>query len=670
MPNEQEGNPINIETTHKNPKHSNFDLSRLVGVTPVFGRNQPFYSEEFVPDDGPISIEPSCQTRSYTLKAPFFGDIKKHVAFYQVPLQCILPINWEKIVVNASHGNDVQGTSTSGDLVSALDGVNCVVSNFPHRIAQAFISDFGVYKTNVATYHASETPENIGKFISDTLHFIVRWEMFLSYGSLLSSLGVHYGNLIKVVFSSSENSFDAFVERMLTFVAKYKFSVTDDDATASVKNGYGAKHVRQVLDFMRSHTGPFNISVSSPGGSGPYIPDISTYNLVNRAVGDSEPLNFGRCVAYQLVNAHYYSNDKIDYIYTAELYRQYIGSFVKDNFENPYYFLYNGISVQYDYLSGFYMNLFWNDFVLFNYSQEGLWELIPYFQAIFGYNYSLRYLDYFTGVRPRNLAISGPNTPTNVAVENQSVSVINTTKSLVAQRFLNAVARAGQSIENYSSKVLGKYIAPDWHNPKYLFSFDSKVYGTEVENTGAAQQSNPNSVTSVLRGNDGNLRFTFDIDRHSFVVGVEYYDIRRFYYTTQDRNTMAVDRFDMFIPDLQYIGDQPLKLSELVAGQSQAQYFGYQLKDMQFKQSFDICSGGFVENLPGWLFKFDLDEFNNRQLSELHISPDFIRSKPTEIDDFYLSLTGMSMGSYFHFIEVWNVKVSANRPMVYAPQLL
>ena len=37
----------------------------------------------------------------------------------------------------------------------------------------------------------------------------------------------------------------------------------------------------------------------------------------------------------------------------------------------------------------------------------------------------------FVGARPRT-AISGPNTPTDVSVDNNKVSVINTTKQIVA----------------------------------------------------------------------------------------------------------------------------------------------------------------------------------------------------------------------------------------------
>lgn len=672
----QPGNGLNKTTANPSKPHSTFNLSYYNGLTPRFGVNTPIAALEVVPADGEagrFSISPSCQTRSYTLKAPMFGDIKKHVAFYQVPLQSILPNNWEKIVKNASHGTDVQGESDSSTLVSALDGVNCVVSNFASRIVNSFLEDYSTFKTRISQYQGAG-PNGYSSVISDTLKFVARWEMFFSHGSLLSQLGVHYGHLLKFekvpqgsTYPTLTYTFDGLCQGLLNALSPFRFSIVDDDGTASI-SGSGASHIRAALDFIRSHSGPcvctFETLDSSPIAFS--VSDIRCRAMFSDV--DSEPLNYGRCVAYQIVNAHFYTNDRIDYINTADLYRQYIGS-ICSLYEGPLPFIYNGVSCFYDWLSGIFMNSFLSAGL--SYANDSFWsEIFPYFNAIFGHNYSLRFLDYFTGARPRNLAISGPNTPTNVQVENNSVDVINITRSLVAQRFLNAVARVPSNIEDYGEKILGRKPSYDWHNPKYLFSYDENLFTSEIENTGAAQQSNPNSVTSVLRGQSRNLQFDIQIDRHSWIIGIETYDFRRFYFTTQARNTMAIDRFDMFVPELQYIGDQELRLSELIAGAPKEQPFGYTLRDMQFKQLFDECSGGFVENLPGWLFSFDPSKFSSREASELAISPEYIRSKPTELDRFYLSLTGLTLASYFHFIELWHFDIKASRPMIAAPQIL
>ena len=361
MPEIQPAKPINVETTKAPNNHSNFDLSRYIGLTPRFGVNTAFYSEEVVPKDGPITIEPSCDTRSYTLKSPMFGDIKKHVAFYQVPLQAILPNNWEKVVVNASHGNDVQGDSASGDLISALDGVNCVVSDFAKRLYDRFASDFVVLKSNLVSDGVVDTTS--ANYIYQVLYFLQRWELFFSHGSLLSNLGVHYSHLIDILHTDfSTNivdytlSFDGFCQALLSPLTVLKFTISDSDSDDSV-SGSGAIFVRKCLDFIRTHV---NFSISLVGlvsGSSAIEIDLDNFSLNQSIVGSvTEPLNFGRLVSYQLVNAHYYTNDKVDYVYTADLYRQYISSLLLAMYTNPSTFSYNGITCLYDWLSGFYMD--------------------------------------------------------------------------------------------------------------------------------------------------------------------------------------------------------------------------------------------------------------------------------------------------------------------------
>lgn len=677
MPEYQEGHAIN--EAHKTPIHnkSRFNLSVKRALTPRFGLNTLFYAKEVLPEDGPITIEPNSNTRSYTLKAPLLGDINKHVSFYQVPLQAILPFNWEKIVKQSDRGTDVQNVESGTGIVSALDGVNCVVSNFPYRLSQRLSADWTALQT--AIYETTQQSTlSVSDYIKNILHFVIRWEMFFSQGSLLSYCGVHYGNSIEFVNTDTKEvlTFDAICQNLLASIEPYHFSLIDDGATGSVSKSSGASHIRKCLEFMRQHVGPFIIQNLEETTFDTEVTwyDISDFGYTSYISETSEPLNYGRLVAYQLVNAHYLTNSKVDYIYNAELFRQYIGSLVEYIYLNYISallpsFIYNGIRTRYDYLSGRYMDSILTYISNSNatYLDNVLWNfVIPYFNAIFGWNYSLRFMDYFVGARPRNYAIGN----TSVAVANNSVSVIDTTKGIVKQRFLNAVARVGQTIEDYAKELFGTNMAPDWHDPKYLFSYDEQIYGSEIENTGAGQLSDASSVTSVLRGNTGNHQFTFSIDRHSFIIGIETFDIRRFYFTTQPKTTTAIDRFDMFVPQLQYIGDQPLNLSELLAGSAKDTPFGYQLRDMQYKQEFDDCAGGFVENLPGWLFKFDPAGMTTRARNELTISPEFIRSQPCELDEFYLALTGLTLASYFHFIEVWDIKVSAERPMAYAPEIL
>lgn len=669
MSSNQEGRQINSAMQGPNIPHSHFTLNKRIGVTSKFAVNEPIYCTEVVTDDGPITIQPDCDIRSYTLKAPMIGTIQKHISAYQVPLQAILPFNWDKIVKNPTRGTDTVGESVVAGIVPCLDGVNTVISDFSSKLWSAFVPDFQDYKTDWASPPTSGA-QSIQSYLGATLMFILKYELFYSQGSLISRLGAHFGANVYFYLQGKNDrfSFDQFSELLLSNLLSYSFGVVDSTGNNSIPANSGAKHIRRVLDFMRSHKGSFVFTNASYNGPSPSFDITKVTSSVYITPNDTEPYNYGRCCAYQLVNAHFFTNGKIDYINTAELYRQFFGDFCHD-----YYgfnsFTYNGVSIQYDYLSGFYLTEFYSGFLGCGFGDSDIFwtKYYPAISAVFGFNYSLRFMDYFVGARPKNLALGD----TTVRVDNNTVDVVNVTKNIVKQRFLNAVARIPSTIEDYSKKILGKRLEYDYHNPKYLFSFDANVFTSEVENTAEAQMNDENSVTAVMRGSFKNHQFTFSVDRYSFILLMEYSDFARFYYTTQDRKTMAIDRFDMFVPELQYIGDQELRRSELLAGAPKELPFAYTLRDMQFKQEIDECSGGFVDFLPGWLFKYNpFERYDSGDLSSLVISPEFIRSQPTELDDFYLKLSNMSLAGYFHFIEMWDIKISAKRPMAYAPQIL
>lgn len=67
----------------------------------------------------------------------------------------------------------------------------------------------------------------------------------------MSHLGTHYAHLLK--FSNVDDdtdviSFDGLCQRLLSSIENIEFQVVDADGTDSVK-GFGAKHIRKVMDF-------------------------------------------------------------------------------------------------------------------------------------------------------------------------------------------------------------------------------------------------------------------------------------------------------------------------------------------------------------------------------------------------------------------------------------
>lgn len=406
----------------------------------------------------------------------------------------------------------------------------------------------------------------------------------------------------------------------------------------------------------------------------------------------SKNLNLSRLLAYQIVCAHFYSNSSIDVVYSAELYRSYVHYLFRQTGTNPAnvyerQFVWNGMEKLYDFLSEYYLSrqlYLQKNATAYNNPNDvlsptianltdstdslylGYMSRLATFAAIFGFRKSLRFGDYFVGSRPRPLAPIN----TDVSVNNNMVSVIDITRNIQSQRFGNSVMRSRQKIEDYVKAMFGKSPAPDYHNPFFLSREVEAIYGDEVQNTGAAQNVQANSRTALFASSAGRFTFTFhNDDMHPCIyLQIISFDVKRCYTRSVERQFLELSRYDMFNPDFQYIGDQPVYGIELGYhyGASIPARFAYQSRDMEYKQRFDVASGGFVENLPGWLLTDKLREFYQPNV----LNPDFIRSFSCELDQFYLSLTGFSNGSYFHFAIITDNNVDATRPMAVDPQIL
>lgn len=428
---------------------------------------------------------------------------------------------------------------------------------------------------------------------------------------------------------------------------RYFLSIARDDPSWAFYNFYDASGRNLNLDSF-SDLGTLFDSIEF------YVSDI--------------PFNYARVLAYQLACAEFFTNDNVDHIYSAELYRQYIGSLLNNlstyggDFQK---FSYNGVYCDYDILSAHKLSAIyaWNmtDFTgLFN-DNDYIINLMSLAFALFGYNRSLRYKDYFVSSRVRPLAVGD----VSVSVANNSVSVIDVTRNIQKQRFLNLVNHTGRRLSNYIKSLFGVNISEDRHVPHWIADLDELVYTSEVENTGSNQFDLPNSVTAVFTGNSSNYELHFGVDVPSFIIGLTSYDIERAYSDSINRSFFIKDRFDMFLPEMQYLGDQEIYQQELNSSSLVSMPFGYQYRDMQYKLFYPVVDGGFVEFLPGYSFRYKPAYYGND-----FISPSFIRAVPNELDDLYLSLTGYSLASYFHFISIITNSFVAKRPMVSNPKIL
>ena len=644
---------------------STFDLSYHNFITPSYGKITPFMSLETVAGDK-VPLRSSHKVRSYTLKSPLMSDVYMQKDFFAVPMECILPLNWQKIFANPVIGDDIDATQC-----------NCVFD--PNTLCSNL--------ENIITYFGT----GAGWLPAKGLNLLFIGEKILSKGSLFSNFGInlwsaYYYNQGTFVDQAHHyqasirdgSDFDDIIDVVIGYLRQLVLGDNNQSThniitvkyiqlDSSLSDGFEIKtrsfsakdstdiaYFEDCMDFCREHyLTDFSISgVTSPGA------EINGFVLSSNAPTVS--LNIAPIIAYQICCAHYFTNDRIDYIYSAELYRQMMRGFLTNYSTDT--FEYNGVPMLYDELSGHWINNM-VDLVAINAVNLETYKAWYYLINLFSINNSLRFSDYFTGSRLTPLAVGN----TDISVNANQVSVIDVTRNIQIQRFLNLVNKTGRKFEEYVGKLFGTYVAPDYHNPIYLGKIRDKVISYETENTGAAQQTNANSVTSTFSSTGNNFALEFDSDRPCIVIGVCSFDIPRVYSRTISRDALHVDRFDYYNPFMQFIGDQDVNTIELGYSRGDRE-FSYQSRHAEYKTKYPICSGGFAKQnvLPSWQFVADLQYEPSDTLDA-----NFIRSRRSELDKFYLALTGESPATRFHFIcDFYNDMSNVSRPMVANPNIL
>lgn len=307
-------------------------------------------------------------------------------------------------------------------------------------------------------------------------------------------------------------------------------------------------------------------------------------------------INIEPIISYQLACAQFGTNDHVDFIYSAQLYRDNMESLLRN--VNGYIesFRYNGVDYLYDVFSQVHFDSLISSIV------DNV-SALDFFINIFSYQNSLRYGDYFTGVKPRPLAIG----EYSAAVTNGEVSAVDVTRSIQMQRLLNRVNMVGRKLGDYLAGIFGGRL-PDAPKdvPVFLAHQSFDISGFETNNTGAEQfaSDKPNTITSHLRSAENRHSFEIEIAEPCYIIGMNSYETMRIYSRTIDRFAFHHDRYDDFIPEMQYIGDQDVRLSELTGASSDVP-MGYNLRYMEYKQRYSYASGGFIDNLPSWAFITD-----------------------------------------------------------------
>lgn len=655
---------------------STFPLSYSFFETERFAEYTPFYVQEGVSGDR-LPLHSRHELRTYTLQSPLMQSLLKKKDFFYVPMQAILPLNWEKFYTNPVLGEDVPEDTGTG------------VQGFWNMLYSNFTSDYD----KLEDYFNIQTPI-LSDIYTAFLRLCVFYEMFYSTGSLLETLGISGHNYIvlrkslnnEFIRKTFDEFFDEVVSTLFDFgkyrILRVSFHIGDDsyvivhpdDVNVRSVGDYHPVSIRSALELLRDNLSNFEVDSIYIPTNNTVVNDLydvysewSYFSPFIEANDGSElvHLNTARLWAYQIVCAHFYSNDHVDFVYSAELFRQRVWELYRifeEDSGNSYIgdtgFSVNGLFYEYDALSAHVTTEFFNDSVL-----TASAPFFAYWQSMLSFKRSLRFMDYFSGSRTLPLAVGD----TSVDASSGLVDVLDLSRQRMMAKFLLAVNRSGRKFGAYMQELFGKVPKPDYHNPFYLAHTSDVVGSSENENTAEGQRAQ-NAITSNLRTNADRYAFMFEPDRDCVVLGISYYDIPRVYGNATERQNFYLDRFDMFNPYMQYIGDQAIYRAEIGTDEVSLLPFSYTNRHMEYKQRFNQCAGGFLvpsTQLGTWIFQGD----KLYRWSLKNLSPSFIRSFNEEFDRFYTSLTGYSLGTYFHFIVRYDNRMDATRPMAYAPQI-
>ena len=644
---------VNNQSVPVHRTHNTFDNSYFHNKSQKFGQNEPFFVCEGIPRDR-ITLHSSHCVRALPFASQFETTLKLNKDYFLVPNQAIQPNTWEYCFKQPSQGDDV--------IDDAHNLFPLIGDDSSYSLLHVLIEDW-VSRVNDSSFDS--------EFVWRSLII----ESLVSCGCLLSNLGYKFA--IRFRYNDGKNviGFDDLFDMIMRNLTFTGHIVTDNVNVYFTTDSTNALRYQKVdnytaLSLLRRFGSYVSLTVTFGNFDGVQISEIlglpDTYND-----GLSQYFRMDRICAYQLVNAQYYVNPQVDYIYNAQLFRDnwytLLREFMVDQFSKTItldQFFMNGIGVTYDFFSYHYYSIFVSELC---YNPTIDWsKAFDLFSYLFGFRESLKFGDYFTDCRTRALA-PGTN---SVPVTSDGVSIVDMSRNLIMQRFRNAVVKLGNNFEDYLKGIFGSSPSPDYHYPKFIAHNDFVITGTEVNNTSSADQG---KIVTNMRSADDTFAFEIDVDMPCIILGISYFSIPRVYSQTKDRFFFHKDRFDMFDPILQYDIDQPVYNVERSdsANKVTSRIFGYQSRFNEYKQRYSIASGAFVTTLPSWVFVTDsvLDPVVDFVVSNFQ-SPEFIRAMDFEFNRFLQAQPGLSLSTGFHFLITYDNKSPQVRPLEVNPQTI
>ena len=709
--------PIERASTLNDPKFENqqgyfaYDLTHQEFVTPLFGKITPTMHLDTVPADR-VVVHDNAKTILNQIQGNFLNNINQYQDSFFVSLRSVFPNNYEKLIPNPVKGDDLPTTALplvpfAQFIMDYLRGEYNVTLNEVDYDNSVIYRDV----VSVGSWQNIEEPINV----SYLLGRLALLATVLSRGELMDYLGIQFDNdeLRSRLSSELQEKIDAFFDAL--YLARNKYLDTDINDVSYI---YGVElsltsnsvdYSDTANRYLCNNKEEWRQAISDAFEAGQLISFVANWRddseevmdlavavkdlcgLLNQIFGkwfldeglknrymievdtgnydirDGSHINIGKLLAYQQIVAHYFTNDKIDNIFSSELFMQLLRGTMyptaDGSFSREPVFDYNGVATEYDYISagGFFQSLISDEIAGHSNRQYVFMTLMMLLRR------SLRYGDYFSTARIDMLAVSDQ---LNIATTGSLVSPIDITKGLLMQRYLNAANYIGQGFLSYMASEYGVKPSDSGCIPRFISHRKVQLQNQITNNTA----NNQGAQTTNIVGYTDDAAYDVFIDDFGYLLTLMSYDVLPIYKSGIEASYYLADRFDYFNPMLQGIGDQPIRSSELIGNPSLFNdSFGYTMRNGEYKYKLSKCHGAFVNGLNGFMLSYPLAAYRtslSQDSLDLNIDPNFIRDKAIYIDPLVHKMDGTSPGNYYHFVVSCTNQVQAARKIQATPGVL
>lgn len=625
---------LNNAQPYNNEGYNTFDRSNVHQITQRFADIRP-YNCQIAVDGDVVRNRNVFDLSTYTMKSRLLTRVRQHLSAFTVRLSAIMPNTWDMLIKHPDHGQDVPANA------------------YPYFDFSSFMSAFANF-------------DDSGLDAVGVAYIIIALSGMFGHDSLLKYL---------VYSSPIADEVDDLYSDLVDEIVTKPYAITYQDADANTYSLRGTAGLSSVMDLLeRVWRGEFTILNFRYQGTVVTSLDVDLSSIKSACsavlVSDNGAVRtvlMTPVFAYQMTCAQFYSNSHIDDVYSGRTWLQNLSAYFSYK-QGSITFSVNGVQHMYDVCSLYALNYLITSQVSDDFSGDlSLEEWFKVVSNIFAYRNSLRVPDYFVESRLEPLA---PGDLT-VQVNAGKVSVVDVNEKLWLQRLLNAVNRSNSEINQYLYNMTGIQRQNIEPQPDFVVSETFDIHQQETENTGQAQVSDADAVTSRLSRTESKYMFEIMTDEpETVVLWLQSFSAQYTYPNAIDKIFDSQDRFDFFSSFLQHVGDQNVMTHELDALVPYGQRFAFQLRYAQYKNSLSVACGGFSRGaLDTWSLmwpKYQNSASGNTVVVSDVLNSSFIRNHNGDFDKFYTSLTGKDPASRFHFIcQFYNITANNSKQQAY-----